>query len=103
MNSPPEGGAERKPIATIDKQHTSNRRFIVSGEEDYLCRPRNSASGRGAIGERAGRMWSRRPRVITASKRPKGGPSPFDFYQPASTSPRTRSFHVWRFRISANL
>src|SRR5262245_66648874 len=46
MYSPPLGGAARRLSATIDKQHTSNRRFITSGEEDYLCRARNSASGR---------------------------------------------------------
>src|SRR5215468_11581234 len=37
MYSPPVGGAARRPSATIDKQNTSNRRFIIYGEEDYLC------------------------------------------------------------------
>src|SRR5436309_3988203 len=46
MYSPPVGGAARRPSATIDKQHRSKKRFIISGEDDYLCRPRNSASGR---------------------------------------------------------
>src|SRR5215831_10047864 len=46
MYSPPAGGAARRLSATIDKQHTSKRRFIVSGENDYLCGPRNSASAR---------------------------------------------------------
>jgi hypothetical protein len=30
MYSPPVGGAARRPIATIDKQQTSNRRLIIS-------------------------------------------------------------------------
>src|SRR5438552_1837163 len=46
MYSPPVGGAARRPSATIDKQHTSKKRFIISGEDDYLCGVRNSASGR---------------------------------------------------------
>src|SRR6476660_3882676 len=37
MYSPPVGGAARRLSATIDKQNTSNRRFIIYGEEDYLC------------------------------------------------------------------
>src|SRR5262245_34341050 len=64
--SPPGGGAARRPSATIDKQHTSNRRFIVSGEEDYLCRARNSASGRARSPSTPNNRW--------ASKRPGGGP-----------------------------
>src|SRR6476469_1850364 len=46
MYSPPAGGAACRPSATIDKQHASKRRFIISSEEDYLCKVRNSASGR---------------------------------------------------------
>src|SRR6476469_388114 len=46
MYSPPAGGAARRPSVAIDKQHTSNRRFIIFGEDDYLCGLRNSASGR---------------------------------------------------------
>src|SRR5262245_54920872 len=46
MYSPPTGGAARRPSATIDRQQTSNRRFIISGEDDYLCAARNCASGR---------------------------------------------------------
>jgi len=42
MYSPPTGGAARTASATIDKQHTSNRRFIICGEEDYLCGAGNS-------------------------------------------------------------
>ena len=66
MYSPPVGGAARRPSATIDKQHTSNRRFIISGEEDYLCGRRNSASGRAR--SRAARD-GRRARVFAASAR----------------------------------
>src|SRR5262245_8964846 len=46
MYSPPVGGAARRLSAIIDKREASKRRFIICGEEDYLCGPRNSASGR---------------------------------------------------------
>src|SRR5215469_17025362 len=36
MYSPPTGGAARRPSVTIDKNQTSNRRFIICGEKDYL-------------------------------------------------------------------
>ncbi len=72
---------------TIDKQQTSNRRFIIFGKDDYLCRPRNSASGRA-------RSLSAPTFADAPAERP---------YQAVSTSSRTRSSRVWRFRISANL
>src|SRR5262245_603530 len=64
MYSPPVGGAARRPIATIDKQQTSNRRLIIFGEEDYLCGARNSQ----VVGRDRRACSSRRK----ASKRPRG-------------------------------
>src|SRR5947208_8789163 len=61
MYSPPTGGAARRPTATIAKQHMSKRRFIISGEEDYLCEVRKSASGR-----------ARSPRAPSFRGRPGG-------------------------------
>src|SRR6516225_11512094 len=95
MYSPPVGGAARTPIATIDKQQTSNRRLIIFGEEDYLCGERNSQ----VVGRDRRACSSRRK----ASKRPRGGPLQAVSYQPGSTSSRTRSSQVCRFRISASL
>src|SRR5262249_46343256 len=46
MYSPPTGGAAWTLSAAIDKKNTSKRRFIISGEEDYLCVLQNCASGR---------------------------------------------------------
>src|SRR6516225_9954189 len=71
MYSPPVGGAARRPIATIDKQQTSNRRLIIFGEEDYLCGERNSQ----VLGRDRRACSSRRK----ASKRTRGGPSPSRF------------------------
>src|SRR6476660_7294715 len=64
MYSPPLGGAARRPSVTIDKQQTSNRRFIIFVEDDYLCRPRNSASGG---------VEPTRPRVVSGGKQTARG------------------------------
>src|SRR5215470_8736408 len=84
MYSPPTGGAAWTLSAAINKKNTSKRRFIISGEEDYLCALQNCASGRDV--------------ALRCPDAPAGRP-----YQFGSTSPRVTSFHVSRFRISANL
>src|SRR5689334_17124523 len=93
MYSPPVGGAARRPSATIDKQNTNNGRFIIYGEKDYLCG--------NALWQMAGRDSPER--AGSASKRPRGGPSPDHSHQSGTTSPRVRSSQVCRLRISANL
>src|SRR5262245_20221002 len=71
MYSPPVGGAARRPIATIDKPQTSNRRLIIFGEEDYLCGARTS--------QVVGRDRRACPRVLMANNAPRGraGSKPF--------------------------
>src|SRR5215831_4035561 len=106
MYSPPVGGAARRPIATIDKEQTSNRRFIIFSEEDYLCGARNSqVVGRDSPTRPIfADVEPTRPRVVTSKQTARGaGRLQAVFYQPGSTSSRTRSSQVCRFRISASL
>src|ERR1700757_3733944 len=85
MYSPPTGGAARRPSATIDKNQTSNRRFIICGEKDYL-RGYDIAQAVAVIGEYCGgtakswRMEPPRPRAAPRGKQTaRGGPSPGRF------------------------
>src|SRR5215471_9119517 len=95
MYSPPVGGAARRPIANIDKPQTSNRRLIIFGEEDYLCGARTS--------QVVGRDRRACPRVVSQANGPGAGRLQAVSYQPGSTSSRTRSSQVCRFRISPSL
>src|SRR5215510_901569 len=100
MYSPPAGGAARRPSATIDKQHTSKRRFI------FLARMTIYADHE--IPQVAGcelpvaTLWARRS---APSQTAWGGVARAKIcsYHLGSISPRTMSSHVWRFRMSANL
>src|SRR4029077_7778370 len=109
MYSPPTGGAARRPSATIDKKQTSNRRFIICGEKDYL-RGYDIVQAVVVIGEYCGgtaklwRMEPTRPRVATLGKQTaRARRLQVVSYRSGSTSSRTRSSHVCRFRIRATL
>src|ERR1044071_7553189 len=90
--SPPAGGAARRPIATIDKQQTSNRRFIICREEEYLCRPRNSQ----VAGHRCRPRGNRSRPAVASSKQNERSWSAVSkhVYHFGSISFRTRSSHV---------
>src|SRR6266480_3044912 len=89
MYSPPTGRAACRPSATIDKQQTSNRRFIIAARRTIYA---EDEIAQVVGGDRRARRVSADPFVQVR-----------DSYQSASSSPHTRSSHVWRFRISANL
>src|SRR5262245_57065021 len=74
MYSPPTAGAACTPSATIDKQNTSNRRFIIYGEEDYLCGVRNSqVAGRDSPTRPIfADVEPTRPRVVTSKQTARG-------------------------------
>src|ERR1043166_748181 len=85
MYSPPTGGAARRVSAIMDKQHTSKRRFIICGEEEYLCGARNSqVVGRG---RRACRVWAAFPTGVHLLLRAQGLPT-FAASGSARTYPR---------------
>src|SRR4029453_14360323 len=88
MTYSPDGGeADCEPSANSDTKQTSKRRFIMAGEGIiYAAREIAQVAGRVPVGT------SRCPDV--AARRP---------YHGESTSPRTKSSHVCRLRISANL
>src|SRR5437660_12788703 len=91
MYSPDVGDAACELRANMDKNETSKRRFMVIGASHYLCRRRNCASGR-ALSPSAlrTRLYSRTARQLR-------------LYHLGSVSLCTKSPHVCRFRISANL
>src|SRR4029077_12675073 len=95
MYSPPAGGAARRLGATIEKQHTSKRRFIISARRTIYAEHEIPQ----VVGCNHSLLAVARARRVFAAVLPQVR----DPYQSASTSSRTRSSHVCRFRISANL
>src|SRR6516165_8966642 len=73
MYSPSVGGAACTPNATIDKQQTSKRRFIICGEKDYLCGARNSqVAGRDRRRPSFADVEPTSPRVVTSKQTARG-------------------------------